>query len=108
MSAEATMVVAAVVVTGTLVAMASRRVPPVLALAGGLTLAGILGLATVEELASGLSNPGVITIGAMLVLAKGIVQTGVVTRLSWLLLSTTQSARQALLRLIGPSAWPLR
>ena len=103
MSAEATMVAAAAVVTGTLVAMASRRVPPVLALAGGLTLAGILGLATVDELASGLSNPGVITIGAMLVLAKGIVQTGVVTRLSWLLLSTTQSARQALLRLMGPA-----
>ena len=103
MSAEATMSAAAAVVTGTLVAMASRRVPPVLALAGGLTLAGILGLATVDELASGLSNPGVITIGAMLVLAKGIVQTGVVTRLSWLLLSTTQSARQALLRLMGPA-----
>ena len=101
------MAAAAAVVTGTLVAMASRRVPPVLALAGGLTLAGILGLATVDELASGLSNPGVITIGAMLVLAKGIVQTGVVTRLSWLLLSTTQSARQALLRLMGPRAWPL-
>ena len=73
-----------------------------LALAGGLTLAGILGLATVEELASGLANTGVITIGAMLVLAKGIVQTGVVTRLSWLLLSSTQSARQALRRLIAP------
>ena len=102
MSAEATMVIAAVVVTGTLVAMASRRVPPVLALAGGLTLAGILGLATIDELASGLSNPGVITIGAMLVLAKGIVQTGVVTRLSWLLLSTTRSARQALRRLMAP------
>ena len=82
--------------------MASRRVPPVLALAGGLVLAGILGLATVGELASGLSNPGVITIGAMLVLAKGIVQTGVVTRLSWLLLSTTHSARQAFRRLIAP------
>ncbi len=102
MSAEATMAVAAAVVTGTLVAMASRRVPPVLALAGGLVLAGILGLATVEELVSGLSNPGVITIGAMLVLAKGIVQTGVVTRLSWLLLSTTHSARQAFRRLIAP------
>ncbi len=96
------MAVAAAVVTGTLVAMASRRVPPVLALAAGLVVAGILGLATVEELASGMSNPGVITIGAMLVLAKGIVQTGVVTRLSWLLLATTRSARQALLRLIAP------
>ena len=80
MSAELTMVVAAAVVIGTLAAMASRLVPPVLALATGLTLAGILGLATVEELLAGLANPGVITIGAMLVLAKGIVQTGVVTR----------------------------
>jgi di/tricarboxylate transporter len=102
LSAEATMAVAVAVVTGTLGAMASRRVPPVLALAAGLALAGILGLATVEELVSGLSNTGVITIGAMLVLAKGIVQTGVVTRLSWLLLATTQSARQALLRLSVP------
>jgi di/tricarboxylate transporter len=96
------MAVAAAVVAGTLVAMASRRVPPVLALAGGLTLAGILGLATVEELLAGLANPGIITIGAMLVLAKGIVQTGVVTRLTWALLSTARNARQALRRLMVP------
>ncbi|HEY8169680.1 MAG TPA: SLC13 family permease [Candidatus Limnocylindria bacterium] len=102
MSAEVTMAVAAAVVAGTLVAMASRRVPPVLALAGGLTLAGILGLATVEELLAGLANPGIITIGAMLVLAKGIVQTGVVTRLTWALLSTARNARQALRRLMVP------
>jgi hypothetical protein len=73
-------VLAAIVVVGTLTAMASGKVPPVLALAAGLVIGGILGLAPVSALFSGLSNEGVITVGAMLVIAKGVVQTGIVAR----------------------------
>ncbi|MBX3030673.1 MAG: hypothetical protein KF809_10970 [Chloroflexi bacterium] len=96
------MIAAAVIVIGTLVAMASGRVPPILALGTGLAIAGLLRIVTPEELFAGLSNQGVITVGAMLVIAKGIVSTGVVTRATWMLLSTTHTASQAIRRLMLP------
>ena len=43
-----------------------------------------------------------ITVAGMLVIAKGIVSTGAVSRLTWGLLSTVKTARQALRRLIVP------
>jgi di/tricarboxylate transporter len=93
---------AAFIVLATLVAMASGKIPAVLALATGLAVAGLAGVATPSELYSGLSNGGVITVAAMLVIASGIVQTGVVTRVTWALLSTVTTARQALRRLMVP------
>jgi len=100
--ADLTMLVAAVIVVATLVAMASGRVAPVLALVTGLVAAGIAGIATPSELASGLSNPGVITVGAMLVVARGVVATGIVSRVTWLLLRTATSAEQVIRRLLAP------
>ena len=99
---DLTMVAAAIVVIGTLVAMASGKVPALLALGTGLAIAGILRIATPAELSAGLSNGGVITVGAMLVIAKGIVQTGAISRLTWALLSTVTSASGALRRLMVP------
>lgn len=93
---------AAVVVVGTLAAMASNRVEPLLALIVGLLLAAILGISEPSALAAGLANAGVITVGAMLVIAKGVVQTGVVSRATWALLSSTETAPQALRRLATP------
>ena len=93
---------AAVIVIGTLVAMASGKIPPVLALGSGLAVAGITRVASPADLFAGLSNGGVITVAAMLVIAKGIMQTGIVTRATWRLLSTVTSARQALRRLLVP------
>ena len=93
---------AAFIVVATLVAMASGKVPAILALATGLAVAGLTGVATPTELFAGLSNGGVITVAAMLVIAKGIVQTGIVTRVTWSLLSTVSTARQALRRLMFP------
>ena len=93
---------AALVVLATLVAMASGRVPAVLALATAICVAGVTGLAPVPALFAGLSNGGIITVAAMLVIAKGIVHTGAVTRVTWALLSTVTSAQQALRRLALP------
>ncbi|MGD9531325.1 MAG: SLC13 family permease, partial [Pseudonocardia sp.] len=93
---------AAVIVVGTLVAMTSGKVPSVLALGAGLAIAGITGVAPPAALFSGLSNGGVITVAAMLVIAKGIMATGVITRVTWRLLSTVGTARQALRRLALP------
>ncbi|TXH42007.1 MAG: hypothetical protein E6Q90_10505 [Actinobacteria bacterium] len=93
---------AAAIVVGTLVAMASGRVPPAFALACGLAVAGIAGIATPSQLFSGFSNGGVITVAAMLVIAKGVIYTGVVSRVTWRLLSTVKTATQTLLRLIVP------
>ena len=84
---------AALVVLATLVAMASGRVPAVLALATAVCFAGVSGLAPVPALLAGLSNGGIITVAAMLVIAKGIVHTGAVTRVTWALLSTVTSAQ---------------
>ena len=95
-------VAAAIIVVGTLAAMASGKVPPLLALGTGLATAGLLRIVTPAEMFSGLSNSGVITVAAMLVLAKGIVSTGVVSRLTWLLLATAQTALQAIRRLLLP------
>ena len=93
---------AALVVLATLIAMASGRVPAVLALATAICIAGVTGLAPVPALFAGLSNGGIITVAAMLVIAKGIVHTGAVTRVTWALLSTVTSAQHALRRLALP------
>jgi di/tricarboxylate transporter len=94
--------VAAGLVVAALVAMASGRVDPLLALLVTLILAGILGIAPADQLASGLSNAGVITVAAMLVIAKGIVQTGLVSRATWSLLASTTTAQQVFRRLSFP------
>lgn len=93
---------AAIIVIATLIAMASGRIQPVLALTAGLCVAAITGVAPPSALASGLSNGGVITVGAMLVIAKGVIHTGVVSRVAWRLLSTVTTAGQTLRRLIAP------
>jgi len=96
------MILAALIVIGTLVAMASGRTPPVLALATGLAVAGLTGIAEPGVLFAGMSNGGVITVAAMLVVAKGVIHTGVVSRVTWRLLSTVTTAGQTLRRLIVP------
>jgi hypothetical protein len=96
------MYVAAGLVLAALVAMASGRVDPLLALLVALILAGILGIAPADQLASGLSNAGVITVAAMLVIAKGIVQTGVISRATWALLASTSTAQEVFRRLAAP------
>ena len=95
-------IIAAVVVVATLAAMASGKVPVVLALATGLAVGGILRLAPVSALFAGLSNGGVITVAGMLVVAKGVVKTGVIARVTWRLLATVTTAAQAMRRLIVP------
>ena len=95
-------IMAAAVVVATLAAMASGKVPAVLALATGLAVGGILQLAPVSALFAGLSNGGVITVAGMLVIAKGVVKTGVIARVTWRLLATVTTAAQALRRLIVP------
>src|SRR5262245_46154771 len=102
MSPDVSIWVAAVLVVATLVIMASGAFDPVLTLMVALIIAGILGIAPPDKLFAGLSNAGVITVAAMLVIAKGVVQTGVVSRLTWALLASTRTARQALGRLMLP------
>ncbi len=96
------MYLAAIIVIGTLVAMTSGRMPPLLALMTGLAIAGLTGVSEPSDLFAGLSNGGVITVACMLVIAKGIVQTGFVNRITWALLSSVETSRQALSRLIFP------
>ena len=95
-------IVAAVIVVGTLVLMTSGVVSPIIALTSGVILAALLRIITPAQAFSGLSNAGIITVGAMLVIAKGIVQTGIVSRATRRLLLTVTSARQALRRLAVP------
>src|SRR5215471_17291637 len=102
MSPDVTLYVAAVLVVAALVAMASGWFDPVLSLMVALIIAGLLGIAPPDRLFAGLSNAGVITVAAMLVIARGVVQTGVVSRVTWALLAATDSAQQALRRLLLP------
>jgi di/tricarboxylate transporter len=94
--------VAAGLIVAALVAMASGRVDPLLALLVVLILAAILGIAPVDQLTAGLSNAGVITIAGMLVIARGVVQTGIVSRATWVLLASTSTAQQVIRRLAFP------
>lgn len=95
-------VFAAVLVLATLVAMASGRVPAVLALASAIAIAGVTGLVPFSSLTAGLNNSGVITVAGMLVIAKGVVHTGVVTRVTFRLLTGVQTSLEAFRRLVGP------
>ena len=95
-------IVAAVIVTATLVVMITGSMPAVLALTCALVVAGIIGIATPAELFAGLSNGGVITIAAMLVIAKGVLHTGIVSRVTYRLLSSVTTPGQALRRLMPP------
>jgi di/tricarboxylate transporter len=95
-------IVAAVIVTATLVLITTGKVPAVLALICALVVAGLIGIATPAQLFAGLSNGGVVTIAAMLVVAKGILHTGVVSRVTYRLLSGVTTPGQALRRLIPP------
>ncbi len=92
--------VAAVIVTVTLIVMTTGTIPAVLALICALVVAGLLGIATPDQLFAGLSNPGVITVAAMLVIAKGVLHTGVVSRVTYRLLSGVSTATQTLYRII--------
>jgi len=95
-------IVAAIIVVGTLVLMTTGVVSPIIALTSGVILAALLRIITPAQAFSGLSNAGIITVGAMLVIAKGIVQTGIVSRATRRLLLTVTSAGQALRRLAVP------
>ncbi len=96
------MLLASLLILGCLVALASGRVPPVLAFAGTLTLAGLLDVAPSNELLSGLSSSGVVTVAAMLVVAAGVVHTGIVARAARKILGGASGLRQALTRLLFP------
>jgi di/tricarboxylate transporter len=96
------MIFAALLVVATLVAMASGRVPPVMALGSAIAVAAIVGIAPPNELFAGLSNGGVITVAGMLVIAQGVIYTGVVSRVTWRVLSGVTTAQQTLARLIAP------
>lgn len=96
------MILALILVIGCLIALASGKVPGVLAFIVTLTLAGLLGVAPSAELLSGFSSTGVITVAAMLVVARGVVKTGVVSRVTFRVLAGVPTARSALARLLGP------
>jgi di/tricarboxylate transporter len=95
-------VAGALIVVATLIMMASGRIPAILALATGLCVAGLTGIAETSDIFGGLSNGGVITVGAMLVIAKGVVATGIVSRVTWRLLAKVRSAQEAIARLMVP------
>ncbi|MEL0282439.1 MAG: SLC13 family permease [Actinomycetota bacterium] len=96
------MLVASLLILGCLIALASGRVPPVLAFAATLTLAGLLGVAPSSELLSGLSSTGVVTVAAMLVVAAGVVHTGIVSRATRKILGGASNLQQSLIRLLFP------
>ncbi len=96
------MLVASLLILGCLIALASGRVPPVLAFAATLTLAGLLGVAPSSELLSGLSSTGVVTVAAMLVVAAGVVHTGIVSRATRRILGSASNLQQSLIRLLFP------
>lgn len=96
------MLIASLLIVGCLIALASGRVPPVLAFAATLTLAGLLGVAPSSELLSGLSSTGVVTVAAMLVVAAGVVHTGIVSRATRKILGSATNLRQSLIRLLFP------
>jgi di/tricarboxylate transporter len=96
--------VALLLIVACLVLLVNGRIPPVLVLAGTLTVAAVLQIAPSSALLSGLSSTAVVTIGAMLVVAQGVASTGIVSRLSAWLLGGARTAQSGLIRLLPPVA----
>ena len=85
-----------------MVLLARGRIPPDIAMVGGLTLSLLLGVVPLGAAIAGFAHPAVLLIAALFVVAAGLQETGVVERLSRRVLSRPRSALGLQLRLMLP------
>ncbi|MBI1902771.1 MAG: SLC13 family permease [Planctomycetia bacterium] len=83
--------------------MAFTRVPPDVALIGGVVLLFLAGILTAKEAVGGMANEGMLTVGALFVVAAGIVETGAVLWISTRLFGRPRTMLGALCRLVFPT-----
>jgi di/tricarboxylate transporter len=97
-----------VVVACIVALLVTERVPPSVAILGGVIVVLVARIVTPEEAFSGFSNPAPITVAALYVLAAGVQKTGSLERLTGSLLGQgggrPLSDRKALARLLFPTA----
>jgi di/tricarboxylate transporter len=93
------------VIVGLLV---TERVPPPIAILGGVIVLLVARIVTPEEAFSGFANPAPITVAALYVLAAGVEKTGSLERVTARILGSSReerlSDRMALTRLLIPTA----
>jgi di/tricarboxylate transporter len=92
----------AAVIVVVLVLLIGWRAPPDLTLLGGILVLMVAGVVTPREGLSGFANEGMLTVAALLIVAAGLQETGAVERLCGRMLGRAQTARAALVRLLGP------
>lgn len=102
MTPEAWFVVAVVGVVFVLLAM--PRMPPDLALVGGVVVLFITGVLTAEEALGGLANEGMITVGVLFIVSAGVTETGAVGWLANRLFGRPTGALNAMIRMSTPAA----
>jgi di/tricarboxylate transporter len=84
--------------------LATSRVPPDVALFGGLAVLLLAGVMDTDEALAGFGNEGVITIALLFVVGAGVVETGAVTWVADRLFGRPASALVALVRMMIPTA----
>lgn len=84
--------------------LASSRLPPDLALLGGLAALLMFGVLDEVEALAGFANEGMITIGVLFVVSAGIVETGGVSWIAERLFGRPRSVAGAIGRLVVPTA----
>jgi di/tricarboxylate transporter len=94
----------AMVLTTTLIVLASNRYPADIILISALSFLLISGVLVPNEALLGFSNPGMFTIALLYVVVAGLRETGTVAWLSRLLLGKPRSQSIALIRLLLPAA----
>jgi di/tricarboxylate transporter len=96
------------VVVGVVGLLVTERVPPPVAILGGVIVLLVARVVTPAEAFSGFSNPAPITVAALYVLAAGVEKTGALERLTARILGTGadggMSDRRVLARLLVPVA----
>ncbi|HEY7704090.1 MAG TPA: SLC13 family permease [Acidimicrobiia bacterium] len=93
----------AVIIT-VLVLLARERVPPSVAMSGGMVAVLLAGIVTPEQALSGFSNAAPLTVAALFVLARAVEKTGVMAPVVSAALGRTRGRRAQVARLMAPVA----
>ena len=89
-------------VAAVLAAMATNRVPPDLALIGGMLVLVVTGVVGLKEAVSGFGNEGMLTVAVLFIVAAAMQRSGAMTLLTRPLLGAPTTTRGALLRMSLP------
>ena len=93
------------VLAGVMGLLVTTRIPPYLALLGGLVVLLTTGVLSETEMLQAMANPGMVTVGVLFAVVAGIRETGAMNLLAGSLLGSPRSETAAQMRIVGPVAF---